>query len=63
MVDEIKGPLRICTANGLHATDDPSKWKGERWWIVALEKPVQRQDDKMASLKRTILKDLGRCPF
>jgi hypothetical protein len=62
-VEEIKGPLKICTNRALHGTLDPKQWKGERWWIVALHHPVQIQGDKIGSLKRTILCDLGKCPF
>ena len=60
---EIPGPLRMCSAGALHGTLSPESWKGERWWVVALHHPVERQSDKMGSLKRTILADLGRCPF
>lgn len=63
MVEDISGPLNICTEGALHGTVDPSKWKGARWWVVALHEPVQRQDDKIASLKREIVADLGKCPF
>lgn len=63
LTETIDGPLEICTAKGLHGTIDPTKWKGERWWIVALHEPVQKQEDKIASLKRTFLVDLGKCPF
>ena len=59
----VDGPLRLCSENALHGTMDPAKWKGERWWIVALHEPVQKQDDKIGSLKRTILADLETCPF
>ena len=63
MLEEIEGPLKICTKNALHGTLDPSKWKGERWWLVRLFEPVQRQGDKIGSLKREIIADLGKCPF
>lgn len=63
MVEEIEGPLSICTKNALHATMDPRQWKGERWWVVRLYEPVQRKDDKIASWKREIVADLGICPF
>ena len=63
MDETISGPLRICTPNALHATTDPKKHKGERWWLVALYPPIQTQDDKIGSLRRVILKDLGKCPF
>ena len=59
MVEEISGPLKPCSKNALHATLNPSKWKGERLWIVALYPPVEIVDqDKMASLKREILAEL-----
>jgi hypothetical protein len=61
--ETISGPLKICTSKGLHGTLNPKRWKGKRWWIVALHHPVQKDDDKIASLKRTILADLGKCPF
>ena len=54
VTEEVSGPLEIC-ARGLHGTTNPSKWKGERLWLVALHKPVQKQEDKIVSLKRTIL--------
>jgi hypothetical protein len=57
-IEEIKGPLEICTQQGLHATFLPPKWKGERWWIVALIGEVQEQDDKVAALKREVI---GEC--
>jgi len=63
LVQEVKGPLALCSSRALHGTLMPHKWKGERWWIVALHHPVQIQDDKIGSLKRTIIADLGKCPF
>jgi hypothetical protein len=63
LTEEIPGPLALCTSRALHACMDPTKWKGERWWIVALHKPVVFADDKAGSLKRTFLVDLGKCPF
>ncbi len=63
LVETVEGPLKICTARGLHGTMNPAAWKGERWWIVALYKPIQVEGHKMASLKREILVDLGKCPF
>jgi hypothetical protein len=62
-VESIEGPLEICTKRALHGTLDPRKWKGVRWWIVALHEPVQRAEDKVGSLKRTFIADLGVCPF
>ncbi len=57
-IEELPGPLQICTSRALHATFLPPKWKGSRWWIVALHGEVQREDDKVAGLKREIL---GEC--
>ncbi|HWM26570.1 MAG TPA: hypothetical protein VNP98_17265 [Chthoniobacterales bacterium] len=63
LTEEIAGPLEICSARALHGTLNPAKWKGPRWWIVALHEPVVRSEDKGGSLKRTFLADLGKCPF
>ena len=53
------GPLRDdCGAGQLHATLIPPKWKGERWWIVALIGEVRGNDDKLWALKREII---GEC--
>jgi len=58
LMQEVKGPLRICTDHALHGSLAPGEWRGERWWIVALHEPVQREGNKIASLKRTILEEL-----
>ena len=57
-VQTIKGPLELCTARALHATLIPPKWKGERWWIVALIGEVKGDDEKMGALTREII---GEC--
>jgi hypothetical protein len=57
-VEEIAGPLKICSRKALHATFVPPKWKGERWWIVALHGEVQEDDDKVGALKREVI---GEC--
>ena len=57
-IDSLPGPLEICTKNALHGTIDPSGYKGERLWLVALYEPVATQGNKIASLKRKILKEL-----
>src|SRR5690348_9034405 len=62
-VETITGPLTLCTKNALHGTLEPKNWKGDRWWIVALYEPVQSEGDKIGSLKREIVADLGKCPF
>ena len=63
LVEKINGPLSICTSNALHGTLNLKKWKGEHYWIVALKNPVQKQEDKMASLERVFVKDMGICPW
>jgi hypothetical protein len=63
LVERITGPLTLCTKNALHGTLLPSNWEGDRWWVVALDEPVQWQDHKAGSLTRTFLADLGKCPF
>jgi hypothetical protein len=57
-VEAIAGPLKICTKNALHATFVPTKWKGERWWLVALIGEVQTEEDKVGALKREVI---GEC--
>ena len=57
-VHEVPGPLSPCSPHALHATLQPEKWKGERWWVVALAPPVVDQNDKLASLKRLVLAEL-----
>ena len=61
--EEIEGPLKLCTSRALHGTTHPLRWKGEHWWIVELHHPVQRNEDKIGSLKRTFVANLGKCPF
>ena len=55
LVEEIQGPLELCTKNALHGTLLPEKWKGDRMWIVALYPPYVEQEDKAGSLKREII--------
>jgi hypothetical protein len=55
-VEEIPGPLKLCTKNALHATMEPqTKWIGEKIFAVALYPPIAFDDNKMGSLKREIL--------
>ena len=49
------GPLSVCSRGTLHATLLPPKWKGERWWIVAMHGEVAWDDDKCGALKREII--------
>ncbi len=57
-IETVSGPLRICSENALHATVIPPKWKGDRWWIVALIGEVQEEGDKLGALTREII---GEC--
>ena len=63
LIEEIEGPLKICTANALHATLQPENFKGSHWWIVALHGDIQQQEDKVGALKREFIAPLGKCPF
>lgn len=61
--ESVKGPLKLCGAGALHGTTVPSKWKGDRWWLVHLHEPVVGDADKLGSLARDYVVDLGKCPF
>lgn len=50
--------LVLCQRGVLHATLIPPKWRGERWWIVALIGDVLEGDDKLGALKREVV---GEC--
>jgi hypothetical protein len=59
LVQEEPGPLKdACGPGQLHATLLPQKWKGERWWLVALIGEVRGDDEKYWALKREII---GEC--
>ena len=49
------GPLSLCAKGTLHATLIPPKWKGKRYWIVALHGEVIGDEEKYGCLKREIL--------
>ena len=49
------GPLNLCHRGTLHATLLPPKWKGERWWIVALTGEVVGDEEKYGALSREII--------
>jgi hypothetical protein len=54
-----RGPLRDdCGAGQLHATLIPTKWKGDRWWIVALIGERRGDDEKYWALEREVI---GEC--
>ena len=58
LVEEIRGPLEICTHRALHATLDPAKWQGDRLWVVAMHGELQQQEDKIGALKRTFIAEV-----
>jgi hypothetical protein len=59
MVHRESGPLRDdCGIGQLHATLIPTKWQGERWWIVALIGERRGDDEKYWALEREII---GEC--
>ena len=58
VIQEIKGPLKICSKNALHATVNPPKWEGDRLWCVALIGETQQDDDKFGALKREIIAEV-----
>jgi hypothetical protein len=49
------GPLLLCNRGTLHATLLPSKWSGERWWIVALTGEIIGDEEKYGALSREII--------
>ena len=54
-VQEISGPLQLCSEKALHATLAPEKWQGERLWLVALHGEIAMEDDKVGALRREII--------
>ena len=57
-IEKSAGPLVLCQNGVLHATLMPPKWKGERWWVVALLGNVVGDEDKFGALEREVL---GEC--
>lgn len=55
---EVTGPLRLCSRNALHASINPGEWSGERWWVVGLLGPVERDGDKAGALRRLIVEEV-----
>ena len=54
VVHEIAGTPILCHT-ALHATLEPEKWRGSRWWIVALTGDVQGDEAKFGGSRREIL--------
>ena len=58
-VDRVASPMRPCTNRALHGTLNPSKWKGERLWIVVMRgEIVVVDDDKIAATEREIVAEV-----
>ncbi len=55
LIQEINGPLELCTERALHATLNPLEWRGERLWLVALYGELVGDCEKVGALKREIL--------
>ena len=55
IIHKESGPLDLCNNGTLHATLIPPKWKGERWWVVALIGEVIGDDEKYGALEREII--------
>jgi hypothetical protein len=55
VVHTAPGPLDLCAKGTLHATLLPPKWRGERWWIVALIGEVIGDEEKYGALRREII--------
>lgn len=54
-IEEIEGPLVLCTKAALHATLRPPLFNGSRLWIVALHGEVIGDDEKFGALRREIV--------
>ncbi len=61
LIQEVAGPLKLCSGRALHATLNPSKWKGGRLWVVALYGELAHDSDKIGALKREILGEVPLC--
>jgi hypothetical protein len=55
LIEQISGPLEICTRRALHATVEPTSYKGDRLWVVALSGEIQISGNKVGALKREII--------
>jgi len=59
LIQEVPGPLRPCSPRALHATADPSRWSGDRWWVVGLLGEVRRDASKGCALRRLIVEEVA----
>ena len=44
LVQQIRGPLKIYTAAGLHGTYEPHKWAGSRVWVAGWLGEIRTDD-------------------
>ena len=58
LVQEVEGPLRLCSRQALHASVAPGEWSGVRWWVVALLGEVVRDGSKAGALRRLIVEEV-----
>lgn len=58
-IETATGPLRDeCGSGQLHATFMPTKWCGERWWVVALIGDLRGDDEKYWALQRVVIGEI-----
>jgi len=57
-MEEVEGPLLICSNRALHGSIEPWRWKGDRLFVVALYGRVVKQGDKLGALKREIVAEI-----
>ena len=60
LVEQTQGPLILCENGTLHATINPSKWKGDRLWLVEIIGDYIQDADKIGCLQRRIVKEIKR---
>lgn len=58
MVQTVKGPLKTCTRQALHATLRPPRWNGKRLWLVSLRGEVGGDAEKFGALERLIIGEI-----
>ena len=64
LVEEVVGPLELCTEHALHASLEPWAYRGEGLWVVALYGEIQKgPDGLLGALKREILAEVHPNPW
>ena len=59
LIQEVPGPLRLCSQHALHASWVPSQWDGERWWVVGLLGETRTDGSKAGALRRLIVEEVA----